>query len=198
MNQFRQFAIERLGREGWREVAEAAGVPSEPFTIGHIYPDEVLGTLLAEAVPRAGMDSSALVEEFGVFIAPALLRIYEPLVDPAWRTLELIENTEEVIHTVVRARMPGAAPPPLDARRTGPHEVVIDYRSPRRLCALAKGIARGLAAHFGESVDIEESECMHAGDPCCLITVRRTAEAPAGFVPLPRGDAEPAPGEEPD
>jgi hypothetical protein len=179
MNQFRQFALERMGREGWREAADAAGVEHEVFEIGRIYPDEALGTLVAETARRTGEAAPALVEEFGVFIAPALLRVYEMLVDPAWRTLDVIEHTEQVIHTVVRAKMPGAAPPLLDARRTAPDTVVIDYRSPRRLCSLARGIARGMALHFGETVEIDESECMHAGDPRCLITVRRTGEAPA-------------------
>ncbi|HEX8245964.1 MAG TPA: heme NO-binding domain-containing protein [Longimicrobium sp.] len=185
MNQFRQFVVERLGRDGWRELAEAAGVPPEPFEIGRIYPDQALGALVAEASRRTGEEADALVEAFGVFIAPALLRVYEPLVDPAWRTLDVIEHTEAVIHTVVRARMPGAAPPLLDTRREAPDRVVIDYRSPRRLCALATGIARGLALHFGETVEIGQAECMHAGDPRCLITVRRTAGAPDGFVPAP-------------
>jgi hypothetical protein len=178
MNQFRQFALERMGRDGWREAADAAGVGHEVFEIGRIYPDEALGTLVAETARRTGEAAPALVEEFGVFIAPALLRVYEMLVDPAWRTLDVIEHTEQVIHTVVRAKMPGAAPPLLDARRTAPDTVVIDYRSPRRLCSLARGIARGMALHFGETVEIDESECMHAGDPRCLITVHRTGEAP--------------------
>jgi predicted hydrocarbon binding protein len=40
------------------------------------------------------------------------------------------------------------------------------------MCAIAKGIATGLAAHYGETVRITETSCMHKGDPECTISVR--------------------------
>ncbi|HYJ78958.1 MAG TPA: heme NO-binding domain-containing protein, partial [Longimicrobiaceae bacterium] len=113
MNQLRRYAVGRLGRDGWGEVAADAGLPADGYQVTAFYPDEDLVKLVLAASKRAGAPVSALLEEFGVFLAPALLRVYEPLVDPAWRTLEVIEHTEEAIHTVVRARMEGAAPPAL-------------------------------------------------------------------------------------
>jgi predicted hydrocarbon binding protein len=71
--------------------------------------------------------------------------------------------------------MPGAAPPALLARRVSPDEVHIDYRSERGLCSLAEGIARGMALHFGEEVDVSQPECVHRGGTRCLIVVRRAA-----------------------
>ena len=56
-------------------------------------------------------------------------------------------------------------------RRISPTEVEIDYRSERKLCAVAKGVARGMAAHFDERISLEETECMHRGDARCLISV---------------------------
>jgi hypothetical protein len=53
--------------------------------------------------------------------------------DPAWRTLEVIEHTEETIHRVERRRQPGAAPPKLRVERKTAREVVLTYDSPRKL-----------------------------------------------------------------
>jgi hypothetical protein len=70
-------------------------------------------------------------------------------------------------------RQPGAAPPRLHVERTSPDEVVVTYDSPRKLCAVARGIMRGIAKHFGERISISDRACMHKGDPKCLISVRR-------------------------
>ncbi|HJU65979.1 MAG TPA: 4-vinyl reductase, partial [Gemmatimonadaceae bacterium] len=64
--------------------------------------------------------------------------------------------------------------PYLKASRPSPTEVIIDYGSPRKMCHVAKGIARGLAAHFDERVEVGETECMLKGDARCLIRIRQT------------------------
>ncbi|HEX8358722.1 MAG TPA: heme NO-binding domain-containing protein [Longimicrobium sp.] len=172
MNQFRQYVVDRLGRDAWVPLAEAAGVPVENHRLEGVYPDEQLVALVLAASRATARPLNVLLEDFGAFIAPALLRVYAPLVNPAWRTLDVIEHTEQTIHTVVRARMPGAAPPALLAQRVSPTEVHIDYRSERGLCSLAEGIARGMALHFGEEVDVSQPECAHRGGARCLIIVR--------------------------
>ena len=175
MNQLRRFVIDRFGRDTWPELTQAAGVPlpNEPLTLGTLYPDEYLAALLPVAVEASGLTAEQLLEDFGLYLAPALLRVYEPLIDPDWRALEVIENTEGVIHTVVRQQNPGAAPPFLQVRRVSDDEVVLDYTSPRRLCAVANGIGRGMGVQFGETVTVSETECMHRGDPCCRLWFRR-------------------------
>lgn len=171
MNQFQRYVVAQLGREGWRELTSAAGVERDTYSLGEVYPDDELVALVVTAVRHTGTSLPVLLEDFGVLLAPALLRVYEVLINPRWRTLDVIEHTEPTIHTVVRMRIPGAAPPALLSRRVSPTEVEIDYRSDRKLCSVAKGIARGMAAHFGERISLEETECMHRGDPRCLISV---------------------------
>jgi hypothetical protein len=114
-----------------------------------------------------------LLEEFGEAVAPRLLDLYGGHLRPEWRTLEVLENTEQAIHTLVRLRNPGAAPPALWVSRAGPDRVTIRYASPRRLCAVAKGIVRGLARRHRETVEVTEESCMLRGADACLIGVRR-------------------------
>ena len=91
----------------------------------------------------------------------------------AWKTLDVLEHTEGTIHRVVRLRHEGAAPPRLKAERTEPNEVVLTYDSPRKLCAVARGIGRGVAKKMQELITIREPRCMHRGDPACVIIFRK-------------------------
>jgi predicted hydrocarbon binding protein len=131
--------------------------------------------LVGEAVTMTGVTATALLEQFGEALVPTYLSLYGNLLKAEWRTLEVIEHTEETIHRVVRMRHEGAQPPRLRAERTRPNEVVLTYDSPRKLCAVARGIVKGVAKQFKETVTIDERKCMHKGDPACVIVFRKEA-----------------------
>lgn len=174
VSKLRDYVVANYGGETWQRIVEGAGVWAETDApnLERIYPDPMALALIHKAVQATGMPAETVLEDFGNFIAPALLRLFPDLIQPTWRTLDVIERTEERIHTVVRSRDPDAAPPRLTTRRVGLTEVEILYTSPRRLCWLAEGITRGLATHYGETVEISQPECMHRGGARCLISVR--------------------------
>ena len=97
--------------------------------------------------------------------------MYRTLVRPEWKTLELLENVEHTIHSVVRARYPGAVPAQIACVRIGPNEAVLTYTSARRMCPVAKGIVKGLGTAF-QQVSIDEASCMQRGSPACRMTIR--------------------------
>lgn len=148
-------------------IADTRLMPTRP------YADADVLTVLQGVVRRTGQPVAAVLEGFGEYLAPILLEMYGTLLDWRWRTLEVIENTESTIHRAVRIRDASAAPPLLHVERTGPAEVTIAYASSRRMCHLAIGIARGIAAHFRERIEIEQPTCMHRHDERCLIVIRR-------------------------
>jgi predicted hydrocarbon binding protein len=170
--ELRKYIETRLGPTVWESVTAQAGV-DQTFLATSTYPDEQAMRLVSAAGAIAERPVPELLEEFGEFIAPDLLEVYKPLIKPEWSALDLLERTEETIHTVVRIREPGAAPPQLHCTRVSPDEVVVLYRSRRRLCAVAKGIIRGIARHYHERVQVTEETCMHRGASECRIVVRR-------------------------
>lgn len=178
-NQLQQYVTTRLGRDEWVAISRDAGVAEDFYQIGELYPDEELFRLVSIASERTSTPKDVLLEDYGAFIAAALLRVYTPLIDSSWRTIDVIAHTEQSIHTVVRTRIPGARPPALESRRISADAVEIDYRSERGLCAVAMGIARGLADHFGEAIESLQPECMHRGDARCLLIFRKAEAAPA-------------------
>jgi hypothetical protein len=161
-----------FGGETWRALLARAGLENEIYTPLGTYPDAQIATLVREAEAMSGTPANTLLEGFGEFLVPNYLSLYGALLKPDWRTLEVLENTEETVHRVVRMRNPGAEPPRLRVRRTAKDEVELTYDSTRRLCAVARGIARGVARQFGESLKIEDRRCMLRGDPACVIVFR--------------------------
>ena len=163
-----------LSTQSGLRAAEAS--PTGPrYTPSGVYPDAEALALLADIAAAAGRPLADLEVEFGEFLAPHLLRTATAFVEPGWRTLDVIEHTEALIHRMIRATSPGAAPPVLEVFRSASDELQLVYSSRRKLCGLAKGIMRGLAAHFQERVSVEEQSCMHRGDAFCSFFIRRDA-----------------------
>lgn len=173
-SEFQKYVEANLGgEEAWRSLLREAGIQRDHYDHREEYPDDEAIVLVATAARRAGKEVLGLLEEFGLFIAPALIALYPEFVDPSWRALDLIEHSDNVIHQVVRLKDPKARPPYLRTSRPRDNEVRITYTSPRRMCALAKGIAYGVAKHYGERIVVDDKKCMHRGDQACVLSVRR-------------------------
>ncbi len=165
--QLQKFAQQSIGAEQWRAILAEAGLDKEIFSAARIYDDKQLLDLVALAAKSLNANIDDVVESFGRYIASELLRLYQRVVKPEWKTLDIIENTETFIHSAVRVANPGAAPPVLDAVRLSPNDLQLIYSSDRKLCRLAIGIMKGLADHFQETIEISHDACMLKGAPFC-------------------------------
>jgi len=172
--ELKDYVVAKLGADAWATLLRQAGLKGKAYVNYAEYPDTDAVQLVTAASEVTGLAPGVILEDFGAFLAPHLFRAYRPLIDPAWKTLEFLENAEATIHRVVRARNAHARPPVLRCRRISPSEVMVVYASPRRLCAVARGIVRGLAQHYREAVTVTESVCMAQGQPQCQIEVRRS------------------------
>ncbi len=165
--ELQMFVEAKLGHAAWEALLVRAGVGSKVYDHDHAYTDEEALSLIAAAVELTSIPRDALLRDFGEFLAPALMRLWRVLIQPGWRTLDVIENVEGTIHRVVRARRPDADPPEIRCAREAPDRATIRYGSKRRLCPVVRGIVAGLASHYGETITIDEPVCMLRGDPAC-------------------------------
>jgi hypothetical protein len=156
----------------WQQVLNDAGLADRRYVSSETYPDTEVTAIIGALVRRRGPDVQTVLEQFGEFIAPTLMSVYKPFFKPEWKTLDMIEHTENNIHRAVRLRDPLAVPPRLKVRRVSPREVVVIYDSERKMCALARGIARGVAQQYGERIEINDLTCMLKGQPTCTIAIR--------------------------
>ncbi len=170
--ELKKFVDTRLGGDTWKSVLKEAGLGVKVYMPTQVYPDTEVAAIVGAASRLSGLPAVAVLEQFGEFIVPDLVAVYGAYVRPEWKTLDLILNTEETIHRVVRTRDPGALPPELRVSRVSGDEVAIEYSSARKLCAIARGIVKGVAAHYRETVSLSEPQCMWRGDAHCKINVR--------------------------
>jgi len=110
-----------------------AGLASKTYLPVQEYPDAEIVAIIGAASSITGLSVSAVLEDFGEFIAPALIKMFGHLLWAEWKTIDVVENTEGTVHSVVRVKNPGAQPPKLKTRRNGPDEVVLVYTSPRQM-----------------------------------------------------------------
>lgn len=171
-----KFVTLAQGAEQWQRILAQAGLPDRVFMAVGTYPDADLMKLVQGASVVTQKPAAELLEGFGEFITPTLFSMYRAVIAPAWRTLDLVENTESVIHKVVRTR--GGTPPVLAVQRIDATHLVVTYGSKRKLCALARGIILGIAKHYREAVAITEPACMLAGAKTCRLQVGLVAAAP--------------------
>ena len=171
-SELRKYGVARAGDKGWEAIVTKAGLSTNLYTPIGEYPDAEVVALITAASAVIGRPVNTILEDFGEFLAPSLVAMYVHLLKPSWKALDVIENTEETIHTVVRRKNKGAHPPLLKVTRISPEEAVLIYDSPRRMCAIAKGIGRGVGNHFQEKLLITEPRCMHNGATSCEIHFR--------------------------
>lgn len=167
-----KFVETKLGHGAWKKLLEGAGMGFPLYVPTQDYPDQDAITLISSASTLTGLPHNELLEAFGKFIVPDLVKMFGHLIDPSWKTLDLIEHTEQSIHQSLRRSTPNVKPPALKCERTSPEEVTIIYNSHRKMCAVAKGIAKGVAKHYHERISIAEPTCMLKGDAQCEIKVK--------------------------
>jgi hypothetical protein len=139
----------RLGNGQWDALLNAAGIGPKRYQNFMVYDDAEAVRLVMTASELTGNSPAAILEDFGRFLGADLVKIYRPLLNPAWKTLDFLENVEETIHNVVRTRN-AAKPPVLLFERTAIDSILLTYRSQRKLDALAVGIAHGIADYYEE------------------------------------------------
>lgn len=171
VTELQKYVIARGGVDTWTHVQNRAGLAGNVYLPVQSYPDNEVLALITAVTKVTHIDGEQVLLDFGKFLVPDLLRIYGVLVPADWTLFDVLVNLETRIHKVVRARDLAATPPHLGIVRNGPTSVVVRYASPRRLCALARGLIAGLAEHYGEQVAITETECMLRGDTNCRIGV---------------------------
>ncbi len=144
------------GSDVWTAVLKEAGLSNKTYMTIITYSDEEALAIVNAASSLTHTPAEHILEDFGEFIAPDLMSMYWSLIKPEWKTMEMLLYTEETIHRVVRQKNPGAGPPRLQFEAQDSNTLKFTYTSPRQMSAVAKGIIKGVAKHYGENVTIQE------------------------------------------
>lgn len=171
--ELQKYVTQKFDYSTWKTLLEKSNLPGKMYMPTQVYPDSEVLAIVDTACKATGLGLAEILEDFGKFLVPDLLRVFSTSVKPEWKTLDMLENIENTIHRAVRAREPGATPPQLVCKRLSPTKVEIIYTSSRKMCPLAMGLIKGVAEHYKESVKITEPTCMLRGDKECSILVEQ-------------------------
>jgi hypothetical protein len=172
-SELHNYAEAKHGQGSWDVLLRKANLGNRVYLSIQEYPDAEIVSLIMAACAMTGLSVSAVLEDFGQFIVPSLMRMYCHLLEPEWKAIDVIDRTEGTVHAVVRVKNPEAKPPKLKTRRLSPDKVLLVYTSPRQMCGLAIGIGTGLGLHFGEKIVADQTVCMHKGASRCEILFRK-------------------------
>ena len=157
----KSYVDHRIGRDSWEALLARAGLQGGAVLALEAHQDADALALVSAVSALTGQAPRAVLEDFGDFVAPDLLKMYASLRKNEWKTLDVIERL-------------GTSSPGLRCERVSSEEVLIHhYTSNRQICSVVKGVAKGLARHFGETVLINELTGTQRGDQDCRISVRR-------------------------
>jgi predicted hydrocarbon binding protein len=171
---YRDYVVERHGPELASELYPAQTM----HLLSEIYPDEDFVALVNRTAAYAESDVETVLHDFGRYAAQTTFATLYPAFFIAARDARtLLLTVEQHIHEIVRATVRNAQPPRLHVSELGDDGVTIVYDSPRRLCALLRGLAEGSAAYYNETAMIEETSCMHRGDAACTFRIRLSPAA---------------------
>ena len=173
-NLLNEMVEEKFGLEAWDALLDTTGLDGV-YVATQTYPDEELLALVAAAEAATQIPARDLVRAFGEYMVPAFAKHYPVFFTDMPNLKTFLLTVDEVIHVEVRKLYPEAGLPEFRYEDKTDNELVMLYRSPRKLCDLAEGLIAGSAKHFGESYELEHEVCMHNGNDHCALKLRFAA-----------------------
>lgn len=172
-NLLESVVVEAHGEDAWDELLDAAGVDGSYTSLGN-YDDGQMEKLVACAAAKFGLGRNEVLRWFGQQAIPRLAKLYPDFFSAHHSARAFVESVNDVIHAEVRKLYPGANCPHFGIRQTAGGVVSLDYRSSRRMCALAQGFIEGAAAFYCETVEVEHVSCVEHGSGACEIAIHWT------------------------
>src|SRR5688572_12268615 len=93
--ELKKYVVHKVGADAWDILLNTAGLGGRIYMPVQEYPDDEIVALVGVAAQATGTPVQAILEDFGAYIVPDLLKMYGSLLERGWKTLDVIEHTEE-------------------------------------------------------------------------------------------------------
>jgi hypothetical protein len=159
------------GEDAWDDLLDDAGLDGAYTSLGS-YADDEIEALVRAAAAKLNLSRADVLRWFGQTAMPVIAELYPTFFTPHPSSRPFILGVNSIIHAEVRKLYVGADCPHFNFRDDPDGALLMDYRSSRRMCALAQGFVEGAAAHYGESVNFRHDGCVDHGDPHCVFHIQ--------------------------
>lgn len=148
--EFIGFVTDRYGEDAVDDIIEACALPSGgAYTSVGTYDHTEMRALCRALAAHTGEPVAGLVKSFGIQLSGTFARGYPDFFSRCDHYFDFLESIEGHIHVEVRKLYPDAELPTFTVQERSESRLVMDYRSVRRMGALAEGLIAGSAPRFG-------------------------------------------------
>jgi len=159
---FNDLVEEKFGLETWDKMLEETKPESNGvYNAGGTYPHQEMLSLVGSLSKFSGVPAGALVTAFGEYMFPFLAKRYPVFFSDDKDLKRFLLSIEKVVHVEVHKLYPNAELPRFEYEEGPNGELVMIYRSFRKMCPLAVGLINGASKHFNQPVAINHPICMN-------------------------------------
>lgn len=168
----KEFAGNRYGEDGRQVFKKATGLTAPLATLD--YPDEKVILAIGELAKLSKKNPEEVLADFGYYFAAEsqiMQKTYAAYFNSAHDAKSFLLKMD-AIHVQTTKALPGAKPPRFDYEDRG-NELVVIYRSERKLCHLLKGLIEGIGFRYNNKpLTWNEESCMLKGAKTCRLVVK--------------------------
>lgn len=170
---FNQYVESKQGMVGWEELLNTVKPKSEGiYTSGATYKDTELVDLVTAFAKTQNQKVDDVLRDFGYFMFNCFVNKYPIFFKSDMDLKAFLKSVDSVIHIEVRKLYSDSVLPELTYEEPSAQNLIINYKSPRKMCHLAEGLIQGAADHFHQSIAMQQKECMHQGNSRCRFDIR--------------------------
>ena len=170
-NILEELVEQRCGMQTWNTILLELGNEGV-YTAGKSYPDKDLMALVGAVSSKLEMPDSEVIGLFGEYMFSQLADRYPIFIEQESTLRGFLKSVDEVIHVEVRKLYENPNLPTFTCKDIDDQTLLMEYRSPRKLCILAEGLIRGAALHYKTAITLEHPRCLHKGHEQCDLIVR--------------------------
>ena len=161
---------ENYGLATWNRYVREAEIPNNgAFTYGALYPDTQMTRLIEVIEKDLNAPRSDILRNYGHYMFGAIKNTYIDLIAPYKSAKEFLLHVEGHIHQTVAQIHQHAAMPIFEYIDPGENQLIMLYRSDRKMCYVAEGMIKGVCDHYNTEVDITHPVCLLEGDDHCRL-----------------------------
>lgn len=158
--EFLNFVSEVYGEDTVDDIIETSALGSEgSYTSVGTYPHEELHRLCLALQSQTQTPVNRILHDFGIRLSVTFVQKYAAFFSRCDHYFDFLESIEDHIHKEVRKLYPDAELPSFKTCERTDERLVVEYTSPRRLCALAEGLFEGTALYFDNKVLVHAETC---------------------------------------
>ena len=84
ISNLKKYVEEKLGGDAWDTLRDKAGLTGKAFIPSSIYPHSDVEDVLAAAVEVTGQDRDEILNDFGAWVIPPLMKMYRAFIPEDW------------------------------------------------------------------------------------------------------------------